>query len=360
VVQTKYLNITREETIKFLKSQSTYQLTYRPPIKQRPLKKYFRENHAWAIDLIDLNYYAGSNRGFKYIMSIIDVFSRQVILKPLKNKEGNTISRVLDNIFQDKKPKLLFMDNGGEFVNNFTNNLYTQYNIKAVKQPSHTPQPNIEQLNGFIRLILSKTFVQTKLFNWIDYIEDIEAKINITNKIEKDKENPPENPPRNHQIIKPLFKVGDIVKIKAIVYDANARKEIKAQNQKLQHAKYSNNNFTITQVMKPSGNSGISRYVLKDNKNDIVYQLENGRKQIFREIDLQRLEKIDTKHSLTTKQINKLNDNKYKKNIHEQIVYDETPVQRRDRIIEDNLEQHIEARVLRDGTIVQHVNNRRV
>ena len=85
LVQSKYLNISRNEVIRFLKSQSTYQLTFRPnETKKRPLRKYKNEDDAWALDLIDLNYYAGSNRNFKWIMTIIDVVTHKVFLIELR------------------------------------------------------------------------------------------------------------------------------------------------------------------------------------------------------------------------------------------------------------------------------------
>ena len=118
IVQNKYLNITKAEVEKFLKKQVVYQLTFKPKTNiKKPTMKYKQPNHMWSADLIDIHRYDGYNKQHKFILTMIDNFSKQVWLRPLKNKEAVAISRVLRAIFEEQSPKMFNIDNGGEFQN---------------------------------------------------------------------------------------------------------------------------------------------------------------------------------------------------------------------------------------------------
>ena len=57
----------------------------------KPVRKKGRVivNHVdeiWAADLVDMQYYSRTNKGYKYILMIIDVFSKYGWAEPLKNK----------------------------------------------------------------------------------------------------------------------------------------------------------------------------------------------------------------------------------------------------------------------------------
>ena len=42
----------------------------------------------WTADLIDMSLFSRSNRGYKYLWTVIDVFSRYGWIVPLKTKTG--------------------------------------------------------------------------------------------------------------------------------------------------------------------------------------------------------------------------------------------------------------------------------
>ena len=166
------------------------------------------------MDLIDISRYSTHNRNYKFILSVIDVFSQQIYLRKLKNKEAHAINSVLKPIFETQSPKLLLLDNGGEF-RGLNDALFKKHNIKILNTPSHTPQPNIEQINGNIRRILSHIFVEYKTLNWVDFIHDIETNINNYNALPRNIAKRQENIDNlENNIIKPKYQMGDFVRIK--------------------------------------------------------------------------------------------------------------------------------------------------
>ena len=122
-VRIKYLNLTRDETKEFLKNQSYYQLT-KQPIKttNKPIVVSY-PNERWSADLIDINQYASSNSNNKFILTVIDNFSKYVFAVPLKNKEAQTITDGFEKIVHEQAeknyPSSIQTDNGTEFAGEF-------------------------------------------------------------------------------------------------------------------------------------------------------------------------------------------------------------------------------------------------
>ena len=86
-VTTKYINITRADVNTFLKDQLNYQMTR--TISKRINKSIIAAypNQLWCIDLIDLNLYVGHNYQFRYIIDVVNAFSRKVWLEKLRKKQ---------------------------------------------------------------------------------------------------------------------------------------------------------------------------------------------------------------------------------------------------------------------------------
>ena len=57
------------------------------------------------------------NKGIKYLLMVIDVFSKYGWIKPLKDKKTESVSKAFDEIFKSKrKPTKLRTDKGCEFI----------------------------------------------------------------------------------------------------------------------------------------------------------------------------------------------------------------------------------------------------
>ena len=72
-----------------------------------------------SADLVDMQQLQSYNHGFRYILNVIDVFSKFVWSVPIKDKTGKTITNTFQSIVKTskRKPKKLWVDNGSEFYN---------------------------------------------------------------------------------------------------------------------------------------------------------------------------------------------------------------------------------------------------
>ena len=71
----------------------------------------------WAADLVEMQKFSKWNKGIKYLLMVIDVFSKYGWIRGLKDKKTEPISKAFDDIFKSKrKPKMLWTDKGSEFI----------------------------------------------------------------------------------------------------------------------------------------------------------------------------------------------------------------------------------------------------
>jgi len=69
------------------------------------------------VDLIDMSEWASSNNSRRYVVSIIDCFSKYAWLLPITQKKTEKVLEVLGPFLKEHTPKVLQSDNGGKFTN---------------------------------------------------------------------------------------------------------------------------------------------------------------------------------------------------------------------------------------------------
>ena len=174
-VADKYIGIKRKDIEEFLKNQQYYQLTkgIKNVVNRPIIAKY--PNHRWAVDLVDMNYYIENNKGYKWILTGIDFFSKKVFARPLKNKEGITTRNALDSICSDNNtyPLIIQSDNGGEFIDQSVKDWATEHEIKLVRTLSYSPSSNglIENFNNILRKMIREGFIRNNNLIWVDYLD---------------------------------------------------------------------------------------------------------------------------------------------------------------------------------------------
>ena len=133
-------------------------------------------------DLFDLTKYSRQNNGFKWILLVVDSFSRRVECTPLKSKAGVEVARGLDEIFTRLKnsnkmaPSAYFAtDLGNEFFNQNVDRIYKKYNV------SHFPlRPPIKcafaEITGrYVVTRLYKIMFLKATKRWVDQLQAVVA-----------------------------------------------------------------------------------------------------------------------------------------------------------------------------------------
>jgi len=58
-------------------------------------------NDVWESDLVDVQGHSKCNDGIKYLLTVIDVFSKFLHIVPLKSKTGNAVTSAFQTILKD-------------------------------------------------------------------------------------------------------------------------------------------------------------------------------------------------------------------------------------------------------------------
>ncbi|XP_046749819.1 uncharacterized protein LOC124413337 [Diprion similis] len=83
----------------------------------------------WQADLVDITAYSSHNKGYKYLLTIIDIFSKYACAVPIKSKSGKDVTTAMKFVLtQNRIPKHLHVDQGREF----NINMYSTFsNLRA-------------------------------------------------------------------------------------------------------------------------------------------------------------------------------------------------------------------------------------
>ena len=78
----------------------------------------FRDN-IWGADLANMQSLSKYNKGNKYLLCAIDLFSKYACVVPIKDKKGTSIVNAFQKIIsKGRKPNKIWVDQGSEFYNN--------------------------------------------------------------------------------------------------------------------------------------------------------------------------------------------------------------------------------------------------
>ena len=152
-------------------------------------KKYYATNKTnvyyiddiWSLDILDLKDYGlENNRGYRYVLVVIDNFSKFGWTVPLKNKNAQTIKNSFGNILisSKRKPNLIGSDRGKEFYNNIFRDFLNKNNIKLYSRNSSYGAVFAERFNRTIRDLLKKIVFEQGDAKWIDVLPVITKQYN--------------------------------------------------------------------------------------------------------------------------------------------------------------------------------------
>jgi hypothetical protein len=150
----------------------------------------FQDNYFHQADLLFLP----EDNGYNYALVVVDVGSRLVDAKPIKNKTPDTVLKALKLIYKGKylKPvtNLFGVDSGSEFKGAVTNYIEDELgaHMKVGKPDRHRQQSIVERKNRDIGKLLFKRMVaeelQTNVVSkaWVDYLPTVIDQINKNTK----------------------------------------------------------------------------------------------------------------------------------------------------------------------------------
>ena len=119
--------------------------------------------------------------GFNYILIVVDICTRFVFLRPLRNKDAATVARKLYKIFcQVGFPRIIQSDNGTEFVNSTMNAITTTAEIQHRMTTAYHPRANGTS-ERFVRTTKTAIFKELRgaATAWVPLVPMVQYATNI-------------------------------------------------------------------------------------------------------------------------------------------------------------------------------------
>ena len=149
----------------------------KPPKRNYPTNKtdvYFIDD-IWSLDILDLKDYGPeNNKGYRYVLVIIDNFSKYGWTQPLKNKNAQTIKDSFENISisSKTKPNLIETDRDRGFYNSIFQDFLNKNDIKLYSRNSSFGAVFAERFNRTIRDLLKRpVFEKVMLIGLMFYLQ---------------------------------------------------------------------------------------------------------------------------------------------------------------------------------------------
>ena len=168
-------NIKLADVQTWLSSQFSYSL-------HKPARKFFSRNRIyvkyidelWEADLIDFQNFSNTNDNNRYILIIIDVFSKYLFAYPIKNKTSFEIASKFKQLFKIRKPAKLRTDKGLEFQNKLLKNLCEKNGIRFFTTENLDIKCSVaERVIGTIKRKLFRYFTKNGTRRYVDIIDKI-------------------------------------------------------------------------------------------------------------------------------------------------------------------------------------------
>ena len=196
---------------------------YKPIIKKfnnRKVYSQFKDN-IWGLDLADMQSLSKKNKGIKYLLCAIDLYSKYAFVVPLKDKKGISVTNGFNKKIKKsgRKPNKIWVDQGNEFYNHVFKKCLSINNIIMYSTYNEGKSVVAERFIRTLKNKLYKHMTATGKNVYYDVLDDIVNKYNNTkhNTIKIKPKDVGDNNKRvyidEHNEKRSRFKVGDRVRI---------------------------------------------------------------------------------------------------------------------------------------------------
>lgn len=175
VLKRKGHNISIPKITQWLSNQDNYSL-------QRPVRRKIKrpkvvvsgQFEQYDADLADVSNISSHNKSVRYLLFVIDVFSRFVWVSPLIDKKSTTVLGGLKLIFSKAPiPIKLRTDGGREFCNRLVDNYLKAQSIYHHVTLNETKTNYAERVIQTIKNMLYRYFTKQRTYRYIDVLQKI-------------------------------------------------------------------------------------------------------------------------------------------------------------------------------------------
>ena len=207
---------------------------HKPSIRKFEKRKVYStfKDSIWGVDLADMQLLSKYNKGIRFLLCVIDIFSKYAWVVPLKDKKGISIVKAFQSILkqsnskrakgtsaQHVKPNKIWVDKGSEFYNAYFKKWLRDNDIAMYSTYNEGKFVVAERFIKTLKCKIYKYMTSISKNVYIDKLDDIVDEYNntyrttIKMKTIDVKDNTYINTSKEINNKDPKFKVGDRVRI---------------------------------------------------------------------------------------------------------------------------------------------------
>ena len=135
----------------------------------------------WSADLMDMVKFTKYNNGVQYVLLVIDVFSKYVWLRPLKDKKGVSVVEAIKDILKEgRKPSRIRTDSGQEFKAKVVQALLKRENIDHLLAYNESKAAVAERAIKTIKSKIYRYFTYKQSYEYVDKLQSFADSYNKT------------------------------------------------------------------------------------------------------------------------------------------------------------------------------------
>ena len=189
----RFYQILKENDIKashtqvkeFIAKQNVHQVL-KPVFHHKTADQYIvgiAPNNQWQIDLLDYYKYSSANKGIKYILICVDIFTRKAYAEGIKLKTPEVCSEAFEKILKraGNKPDSVYHDKGNEFKGKF-DKLCESKHITSIQNDlgDHQALGIIDRFSRTLKSMIQRYLVANNTTKYIQELQDFVSLYNDT------------------------------------------------------------------------------------------------------------------------------------------------------------------------------------
>ena len=178
------VNVRKSDIKEFLSKQEEKQILNQQTVKKADQGHIvaFGVNEEWQMDTFFLQRYWKDNHGYKYILAVVDIFSRKAYCVAMKNKDSVDVINALSKIIKmaGAPPHSISTDNDTAYTGTDFQKFCDKHNIlhQTNVKDDHNALGIIDRFARTTKLMFSTMYIRNKTKNWVD---NLDKNINIYN-----------------------------------------------------------------------------------------------------------------------------------------------------------------------------------
>ena len=148
---------------------------------KRKVYSQFKDN-IWGVDLGDMQSLSRKNKGIKYLLCAIDLYSKYAFVIPVKDKKGISIVNAFNKVIKqsNRKPNKIWVDQGGVFYNSVFKKWLSNNDIIMYSMYNEGKSVVAERFIRTLKNKLYKHMMATGKNVYYDFLDDVVNKYNNT------------------------------------------------------------------------------------------------------------------------------------------------------------------------------------